>query len=140
MADGKETVHLVQRQDYQFTMRFGGAAPDWLADEPPPLGKGEGPSPVQLLSAAVGTCLSDSLLFALRKFKNEPGKLRAEISAKLERNAAGRWRLPRARVVLTLGDDAANLHQVERVLAQFEALTHKQTYWTSVAVPTDRTS
>ena len=36
---------------------------------PPPLGQGSGPSPMQLLAASVGNCLSASLLFALRKFK-----------------------------------------------------------------------
>jgi len=40
MSGSNETVHLVQRQDYQFEMQFGGAAPNWLADEPPPLRQG----------------------------------------------------------------------------------------------------
>ena len=35
MAGSHETVVLVQRQDYQFAMQFGGNAPDGLADEPP---------------------------------------------------------------------------------------------------------
>ena len=94
MADNSsETVHLVQHQDYQFTMQFGGSAPDWLADEPPPLGKGAGPSPVQLLAAAVGNCLSDSLLFALRKFKQQPEPIRCEVSAEVGRNAENRLRV-----------------------------------------------
>ena len=70
-GSSQETVRLVQRQDYQFTMAFGGDAPEWLADEPPPLGQGAGPSPVQLLAAAVGNCLSDSLLFATSSFGEE---------------------------------------------------------------------
>ncbi|MEZ5640427.1 MAG: OsmC family protein [Burkholderiaceae bacterium] len=121
MADGKETVHLVQRQDYQFTMQFGGAAPDWLADEPPPLGKGEGPSPVQLLSAAVGTCLSDSLLFALRKYKQAPEPIRCEVTAEVGRNPENRLRVLGMQVRLTLGVAAAGLQHLDRVLDQFEA-------------------
>ncbi|MCP5263900.1 MAG: OsmC family protein [Burkholderiaceae bacterium] len=121
MADGKETVHLVQRQDYQFTMQFGGAAPDWLADEPPPLGKGEGPSPVQLLSAAVGTCLSDSLLFALRKYKQAPEPIRCEVTADVGRNPENRLRVLGMQVRLTLGVAAAGLQHLDRVLDQFEA-------------------
>ena len=121
MADGKETVHLVQRQDYQFTMRFGGAAPDWLADEPPPLGKGEGPSPVQRLSAAVGTCLSDSLLFALRKYKQAPEPIRCEVTADVGRNPENRLRVLGMQVRLTLGVAAAGLQHLDRVLDQFEA-------------------
>ena len=50
MAGNAETVNLVQRQNYQFDMAFGGNAPNWLADEPP-LGQGTGPSPVQLLAS-----------------------------------------------------------------------------------------
>ena len=92
MAGNNETVRLVQRQDYQFEMVFGGNAPNWLADEPPPLGQGTGPSPVQLLAAAVANCLSDSLLFALRKFKQQPEPIRCEISAEVGRNSENRLR------------------------------------------------
>ena len=81
MADTTITVTLRQQQDYQFTIDFGGAVPPLLGDEPPPLGQGLGPSPVQLLSAAVGNCLSDSLLFALRKFKQSPEPLHCEVRA-----------------------------------------------------------
>lgn len=121
MAGGKETVSLVQRQDYQFTMHFGGAAPDWLADEPPPLGKGEGPSPVQLLAAAVGNCLSDSLLFALRKYKQAPEPIRCEVVAEVGRNPENRLRVLGMQVSLTLGVAAAGLQHLDRALAQFEA-------------------
>lgn len=121
MADGKETVHLVQRQDYQFTMQFGGAAPDWLADEPPPLGKGEGPSPVQLLSAAVGTCLSDSLLFALRKYKQAPEPIHTEVDAEVGRNEKGRLRVLKMTATLRLGVPNEQLDHLRRALDSFEA-------------------
>jgi len=121
MADGNETVRLVQRQDYQFTMQFGGAAPDWLADEPPPLGQGAGPSPVQLLSAAVGNCLSDSLLFALRKFKQSPEPIRCEVVAEVGRNPENRLRVLTMQVNLRLGVAAAQLQHLDRALEQFEA-------------------
>ena len=71
MSDALTTIRLTQRQDYQFDTRFGNTVPDLVADEPAPLGHGLGPSPVQLLCAAVGNCLSASLLFAWRKFKQE---------------------------------------------------------------------
>ena len=120
MAGNTEAVRLVQRQDYQFTMEFGGDAPDWLADEPPPLGKGAGPSPVQLLAAAVGNCLSDSLLFALRKFKQVPEPIRCDVQAEVGRNPEGRLRVLGMRVSLHLGVAGDTLQHLERVLAQFE--------------------
>ncbi len=121
MPGNTETVRLVQQQDYQFKMVFGGTAPDWLADEPPPLGQGAGPSPVQLLAAAVGNCLSDSLLFALRKFKQTPEPIRCEVVAEIGRNADNRLRVLAMQVTLTLGVAADTLQHLDRVLDQFEA-------------------
>ncbi len=121
MAGNSETVRLVQQQDYQFKMQFGGTAPDWLADEPPPLGQGAGPSPVQLLAAAVGNCLSDSLLFALRKYKQAPDPIQCEVVAEVGRNAENRLRVLSMQVQLTLGVAADTLQHLERVLDQFEA-------------------
>ncbi len=121
MAGNTETVRLIQQKDYQFKMQFGGDAPDWLADEPPPLGQGAGPSPVQLLAAAVGNCLSDSLLFALRKFKQAPDPIECEVVAEIGRNAENRLRVLGMQVQLTLGVAANTLQHLERVLDQFEA-------------------
>ena len=66
------TVSLQQQADYRFEIHFGEGIPSLFADEPAPLGKGDGPSPAQLLCAAVGNCLCDSLLLARRKFKQAP--------------------------------------------------------------------
>ncbi len=120
MTNTTETVHLVQRQDYQFDMQFGGKTLGWVADEPEPLGQGVGPSPVQLLAAAVGNCLSDSLLFALRKFKQAPEPIRCEVSADVGRNAENRLRILSMQATLTLGVPAASLQHLDRVLEQFE--------------------
>ena len=61
MSESLVSVSLQQKQDYQFEVSFGGYVPPLLADEPAPMGSGLGPSPVQLLAAAVGNCLADSL-------------------------------------------------------------------------------
>jgi organic hydroperoxide reductase OsmC/OhrA len=75
---------------------------------------------VQLLCAAVGNCLSDSLLFALRKFKQAPEPLRCEVQAQVGRNADGRMRVLNMLATLHLGVPVAQLAQLERVLGQFE--------------------
>jgi uncharacterized OsmC-like protein len=119
-TDGIRLV-LEQEGAYAFKVSFDGTTLDALhTDEPAPLGGGTGPNPSALLLAGVANCLSASLVFALRKFKNSPGPIRAEITARKERNAEGRWRIPRAEVVITLADKAAALEHFDRVLAQFE--------------------
>jgi len=60
MSNNTETVRLTQIADFQFEAHFAAGVPALLCDEPPPLGQGQGPSPVQLLAAAVGNCLSAS--------------------------------------------------------------------------------
>jgi len=121
LANESVTVRLAQRHDYQFDVQFGGSVPALLADEPPPLGQGQGPSPVQLLAAAVGNCLSDSLLFALRKFKQQPEPLQCEVAAEVGRNAEGRLRVLGLQATLTLGVPGEALEHLERVLTTFES-------------------
>ena len=121
MSESNVRITLRQQQDYQFQVDFGEGIPPLLADEPAPLGTGQGPSPVQLLAAAVGNCLSDSLLFALRKFKQEPDPIRAEVTSEVGRNADGRMRVLNMTAALHLGVPAAQLEHLDRVLSQFEA-------------------
>ncbi len=121
MSSPVQTVHLTQVQDYQFEVDFGAGKPRLRTDEPAPLGQGSGPSPVQMLATAVGDCLSASLLFALRKFKQDPAPIRCELQAESGRNAEGRLRVLRITATLTLGVPAASLEHLERVLGSFEA-------------------
>lgn len=121
MAEETIRVELAQQQDYRFAVRFGGAAPELVADEPPPLGTGTGPSPVELLAAAVGSCLADSLLFALRKFKQKPEPISCSVEATKGRNGDGRLRVLAIKAILTLGVPGESLEHLDRVLGQFEA-------------------
>jgi len=121
MSDAAPRVVLRQQQDFQFEIDFGADVPKLLGDEHPPLGQGQGPTPVQLLAAAVGNCLSDSLLFALRKFKQTPEPIQCEVTAEVGRNAENRLRVLGFDVQLTLGVAADTLQHLERVLDQFEA-------------------
>lgn len=119
-TDGIRIV-LEQEGPYAFKVNFEGTGLDALhTDEPAPLGAGAGPNPSALLLSGIANCLSASLVFALRKFKNEPSPIRAEIVAHKARNEAGRWRIPHADVTIHLGDKAADLEHFDRVLAQFE--------------------
>jgi uncharacterized OsmC-like protein len=120
MSDKTVSVRLTQRSDYQFDTDFGVGVPDLRVDEPPPLGQGAGPSPMQLLCAAVGNCLSASLLFALRKYKQLPEPISCEVVAEEGRNADKRLRVLGMTARLTLGVPAARLEHLDRALATFE--------------------
>lgn len=121
MMDPANNVTLVLREAYRFAVDFGqpGAA-TLLTDLNPPLGTGVGPDSEQLLVAAVANCLSSSLLFSLRKFRNEAVPMRTTADATLSRNAQGRLRVAGIEVAIRLGVAAATLRQLDRALAQFE--------------------
>ena len=121
MSESNVRITLRQQQDYQFQVDFGEGIPPLLADEPAPLGSGQGPSPVQLLAAAVCNCLSDSLLFALRTFKQTPEPLHCTVDAEIGRNEQKRLRVLKMTAALHLGVPASSLEHLDRVLDQFEA-------------------
>jgi organic hydroperoxide reductase OsmC/OhrA len=121
MADASFRVELRQLQDYRFTVKFDRPEmPPLVTDESPPLGSDAGPDPARLLGVAVANCLAASLLFALRKFGNEPGLLHAIADVALVRNSQGRLRIPRIAVELRLGVPWQALTHAGRALAQFE--------------------
>lgn len=135
MSEQAVHVHLDQDQDYRFDVDFG-VGPPLRVDEPPPLGQGAGPSPLMLLGAAVGNCLSASLLFALRKYRQSPEPLRTEVRLRTGRNAEGRLRVQGIQAQLRLGVAAAQLEHLERVLASFEAYC-TVTQSVAAAIPVD---
>ena len=121
MSDTHEfSFTLEQQEDFAFLIRFDKDIPPLLADEPEPLGHGAGPNPARLLAASVANCLSASLLFALRKFKNNPGPITASVTARMERNEEKRLRVGGVDVVLQVDSPADALEHLDRVLDQFE--------------------
>ena len=114
-------IKLLQQADFRFAVDFGTAAiPVLITDEPAPLGSGQGPNPEQLLGAAVANCLAASLLFAMRKFKNDPSPLRAVATVTPVRNAQNRMRVGSIAVELNLGVAASAVASLDRILALFE--------------------
>lgn len=92
---------LTLRDGYTFTVDFApGEGPPLVVDELPPLGEANGPNPARLLAAAVGSCLSASLLFCLRKARVEVAELRTTVEGTIVRNERGRLRIGGLRVRL----------------------------------------
>ena len=119
--DGTFSITLEQQRDYQFLVKWDNPEiPDLLVDESAPLGEDAGPSPSRLLALAVANCLSASLMFALRKFKNQPEPLKATVTGHLVRNEKNRLRVGRIDIDISMGKQAIELEHLQRVLAQFE--------------------
>ena len=114
-------VELEQRQDYEFNLRFDWpAVPDLALDSGAPLGRSAGPDAERLLAGAVGYCLTASLLFCMRKFKQSSGKLRTEVSGALVRNEKGRLRVGRLHARIHLSNTVAEIAHFDRCAQQFE--------------------
>ena len=114
-------IELTQIADYRFETRFDDpAVPVLITDELAPLGANAGPNPSRLLATAVANCLAASLLFALRKFKNDAGRLRAVATAHMIRNPQNRLRIGGIAVDLHLDVSASEIAMLDRILVQFE--------------------
>lgn len=112
------TVNLKLLEKYLFEIDFGEFG-NVMTDEPPPLGDGEGPGPSAMLAASVANCMAASLLFALRKYKDDPGELSATVQGSIGR-VDGFLRVTDLSVRLQLGKSGAALPSLEKALAQFE--------------------
>jgi organic hydroperoxide reductase OsmC/OhrA len=119
--DAVGTVTLLLQSDFRFEVDFGLAeVPRLSTDAMPPLGRGSGPDSEMLLMAAVGNCLSASLAFSLRKFKNDDVPIRTTVDATLARDERGRLRVRSLAVDIHLGVPANTLRLVDRAVAQYE--------------------
>lgn len=118
MDDSQFTISLKRIENFLFQIDFG-AFGNVLTDEPEPLGGGEGPNPSAMLAAAVANCLSASLLFALRKHKDDPGELTATVTGKVERVDRFR-RVTGFDVQIRLGVPQESLPGLEKAVAVFE--------------------
>ena len=112
-AAGEFRIELIQQSDYRFE---DSGVPVLLTDEVAPLGGKAGPSRVRLLAVAVANCLAASLLFAMRKFKNDPGRLRAVATVHMVRNPQNRLRVGRIGVDLHLGTHASGITMLDRIV------------------------
>jgi len=120
-ADGRFEVGLTLRDGYAFTVDFAaGEGPPLVVDELPPLGEANGPNPARLLAAAVGSCLSASLLFCLRKSRVEVSQLRTTVSGSIVRNERGRLRIGGIRVRLAPEVTAEQRARMGRCLDLFQ--------------------
>jgi len=115
------TIELERLQDYSFRVDFGlEGVEELLMDEPEPLGKGVGPNASRLLAAAMGNCLSSSLLFCLQRARAPIKGMKTEVNGKMTRNEKGRWRITEISVELNPDVDKEYISQMEKCTKLFE--------------------
>jgi len=118
MDENQFTLTIKRIENYLFELDFGEFG-NVLADEPAPMGGGEGPSPSAMLAASVANCLSASLLFALSRKKEDPGELSAVVTGTTGR--VGKYlRITNVKVALQLGVEKSTLTSLESALEVFE--------------------
>lgn len=101
MAESEFSVSLTLRQGYEFEADFGKEGlPPLRMDEPPPVGEERGPNASRVLAAAIGNCLSASLLYCLRRARIDVKGLTTTVEGTHTRNAQGRLRLGAFRVTI----------------------------------------
>ena len=120
---GSFTIELEQLQDYLINVTFDwpGAA-DVLMDEPPPLGGQAGPNAARMLAAAVGNCLSASLLFCLTKTMDAAPEhaVRTEVTCQMVRNEQKKLRIGGLEVRLSISEELEQSPRLKRSLELFE--------------------
>lgn len=123
MSEGEKilTVELERIQDYSFRVDFGGDVyKELVTDEKAPLGSGAGPDPSMLLAAAMGNCLSSSLLFCLQKARAVVKGMKTTAKLKTTRNDKGRWRVSEVSVEISPDVDKEYVSQMQRCIGLFE--------------------
>jgi len=107
MEEKQLTVQMEQIDNYQFKVSFDEGI-DLLMDEPEPLGDDNGPNATKVLSAAVGNCLSASLLFCLQKARIDVRKVRTTVKTDMTRNEKKRLRIGGSKVTINIDLDATD--------------------------------
>ncbi len=121
MSEEKLEVTIEQVNDFQFNVTFNPENVELLMDEPEPVGLGKGPNASKVLSAAVGNCLTASLLFCLQKARAEPKYMKTKVVTSLERNEQKRMRIGGADVEITVDMDVEAAKRMDRCLGIFES-------------------
>lgn len=95
------SISIDQVRDYEFRVRFDKEhMPELLVDEPPPLGRDSGPNASRLLAAAIGNCLTASLLFCARKARIDSAGMHTEVKVEIVRTENKRLRVGAVEVVI----------------------------------------
>jgi uncharacterized OsmC-like protein len=121
MTENGIVTKLKLIENYKFNAEFDvDYLPDIILDETKPDGEGTGPNPTRLLSAAVGHCMSSSLIFCLKKARVRINDLQTKVTTNFYRNDQKRLRIKSIEIEIQLEVEEEDKHRVPRCLKLFE--------------------
>lgn len=113
------TIDLVE--NYRFRVGFDNEAKtELIMDEPRPVGEGAGPNASTVLAAAVGNCLTASLLFCLRKARIDIADIKSTAKVTVARSEEGYWRIQKLDILLEPDVKSHDEPRMKRCLEIFE--------------------
>lgn len=114
-------ISMTRLENFRFLVDFNqDGIPDLVTDELIPLGESTGPNPARLLAAAIGNCLSASLLFCLNKAHVDVAAMKCIVEGEMQRNRKGRLRVTELRVRIEPGIAGEDTDRIGRCVGLFE--------------------
>jgi len=123
MSEDEKTFKVSMKRENAFVFKvdFGLDGLDFKMDEPEPVGGDAGPNASKVLAAAMGNCLTASLLFCLNKARAEVGGIETKVEGKMRRNEKGRWRIAEINIDISPEINTEEFgSQYERCIKLFE--------------------
>ena len=121
MSDRSIVTKLQLIEGYKFDVNFGvDYLPNMVADEPKPIGEGSGPNAPRLLAAAVGQCMSSSLIYCLKKARIPIVNLETTVKTNLFKNEKGLTRIRSIDIQIILEVNEEHKTRLNRCLTIFE--------------------
>lgn len=108
-------------EGYKFDVNFDvDYLPNLVADEAKPIGEGSGPNAPRLLAAAVGQCMSSSLIYCLKKARIPINNIETTVKTNLFKNEKGRTRIKSIDIQILLEINEEHKSRLNRCLTIFE--------------------
>ena len=121
MSERSIETKLLRIDGYKFDVNFDvDYLPNVVADEPKPIGEGAGPNAPRLLAAAVGQCMSSSLIYCLNKARIPILNLETTVKTNLFKNEKGLTRIKSIDMQIDLEINEEDKTRLQRCLTIFE--------------------
>ena len=114
-------ISIDQIDAFEFRVKFDKEhhAPMTM-DEAAPLGKDSAPNAARMLAAAIGNCLSASLLFASKRPGLVLGPIHTDVRVEIVKNENRRLRIGKISVVIDAGLKPEDMEKARAVVQVFE--------------------